>query len=72
MREREKKECSGVAEVYVLLVFGKIYVKDNHDVLEMTFDAGLDSLCLHLTLGLGAEDQRFKSCIHRGTRRLYL
>lgn len=36
----------------VLLVFGKIYVKGRYDDLEMTFHAGLDSLCLQLTLGL--------------------
>lgn len=63
-------ECSRVAEVYVLLVFGKIYVKDRHDGLEMTFDAGLDSL--HITLGLDVEDQSFKSCVHRGISRCLL
>lgn len=36
----------------VLHVFEKMYVKGRHDDLEMTFHAGLDSLCLQLTLGL--------------------
>lgn len=36
----------------VLLVFEKMYVKGRNDDLEMTFHAGLNSLCLQLTLGL--------------------
>lgn len=44
--EGKRNVLKWLKSMFMLLVFGKIYIKGRHDDLEMTFHAGLDPLGL--------------------------